>query len=191
MSCGKEYYISKQPTLKIATKTREKTIIEKANELKEQEDCVLYRITQAGYDMVANDICYHKECMDKFMNITPKKGRSVEQIVYEKTFKLLTELEEPLFKKHTGFLVRSIRDRFRTMLEATGVKYGNCVRSFQLKEKLLKHFGNRITILDESGGSGFVCSSDVRLGDAIGRLRKLEQDGNVDKRQEAVLLAAK
>ena len=190
--CGKEYYRSKRPTLKVATKNREKAIIEKAEELKEEGEDTLSRITQAGHDMVANDICYHKECMDRFLTRKPKKGRSVEQIVYETTFKLLTEeLEEPLFKEHKGFLIRSIRDRFRSMLEAHGLRYGNGIRSFQLKEKLLKHFGNQITILDESSGSGFVCSSDVKLGDAIGRLRKLEQEGNVDKRQEAVLLAAK
>ena len=76
----------------------------------------------------------------------------------------------------TIFLIRSLRDRLQRMLEANELRY--------------RISGERITILDESSGSGFVCSSDVKLGDAIGRLRKLEQ-GNIGKRQDTVLRAAK
>ncbi|KAG1652386.1 Monocarboxylate transporter 14 [Nymphon striatum] len=81
--CGKEYYKSRKLTLKVTTKKREAAITEKAKSLKQDE--LLRRIERVGHDMVANDICYHKECMDRFMSIKPKKGKSVEEVVYDKT----------------------------------------------------------------------------------------------------------
>ncbi|KAG1697398.1 hypothetical protein GQR58_006008 [Nymphon striatum] len=102
--CGKEYYKSRKPTLKVTTKKREAAITEKAKSLKQDE--LLRRIERVGHYMVANDICYHKECMDRFMSIKPKKGKSVEEVVYDKVFlKFTNELERPLFNEQKGFLI--------------------------------------------------------------------------------------
>ncbi|KAG1669542.1 hypothetical protein GQR58_017330 [Nymphon striatum] len=102
--CSKEYYKSRKLTLKVTTKKREAAITEKAKSLK--QDKLLRRIERVGHDMVANDICYHKECMDRFMSIKPKKGKSVEEVVYDKVFlKFTNELEGPLFNEQKGFLI--------------------------------------------------------------------------------------
>lgn len=118
----------------------------------------------AGHDMVANDICYHKKCMYRFQAQKPRKGKSVEEVVYDKVFlKFMKELEGPLFNEKKDFLIRALRDRLRKLLDDHGVSYGGGLHSQALKVKLIKHFGSRIKIVDQTIGSGFLCASDVKL----------------------------
>ena len=61
----------------------------------------------------------------------------------------------------------ALRDRFRQQLNNHGVEYGSGMHSYAFKIKLIKHFGGRITIIDQSGGSRFLCSSDTHSNSAI------------------------
>ena len=40
----------------------------------------------------------------------------------------------------------------------------------------MKYFGNKVLILDQSGGSGFVCSCEVKLGNAMAKLLKMDEN---------------
>ena len=79
-------------------------------------------------------------------------------------------LEMPLFLKIVGFPIRSLRDQYRVILQELGVIVDS---EFKLQE----HFGKRISILNQSiGGSGFIFTSSVPLGDAVDKLRRFEVD---------------
>ena len=55
----------------------------------------------------------------------------------------------------------------------------------------MEYFGNTILILDQSGGSGFVCSSEIKQGNAMEKLLKMDENYNVDERQEIVFQTTK
>lgn len=61
----------------------------------------------------------------------------------------------------------------------------------KFKTKLQQYYGSRISILDESSGSGFVCASTVPLGDAIAKLKQFERDRNINKAEQTLIEAAK
>ena len=84
--CGKEYWRGRKPQYKVTTKSRETVIKEKAQSLKFEGEKVLHRIEAIGYDLVANNVCYHKECMDRFCNKRQKKGKSEEHELYDHLF---------------------------------------------------------------------------------------------------------
>ena len=96
-----------------------------------------------------------------------------------------------MFQESKGYLVRSLRDRYRTILQELGVTDPHSYTSQNLKIKLLNHYGKHISVIDETCSSGFICPSDVRLGDALEKMRKLEKQSSLDKRQDTVLRAAK
>lgn len=60
-----------------------------------------------------------------------------------------------------------------------------------MKLKLQQHFGSRVSILNQTCGSGFMCASGVPLGDALEKLRRLEADHMQDEKHRALRQAAK
>ena len=71
------------------------------------------------------------------------------------------------------------------------MKTADTYRSITLKWKLIRHFGSRVSILDQSIGSGFICASDILLGDALDKLRRLENEYSVDPHQATLYRAAR
>ena len=104
---------------------------------------------------------------------------------------LITSLEVNLYNERQGFLVKSLRDKYRGILRELGVKTADTYRPITLKWKLIRHFGWRVSILDQSIGSGFICASDIPLGDALDKLRRLENEYNVGQHQTALYRAAR
>ena len=104
--------------------------------------------------------------------------------------RLVLQLEVPLFEEKRGVLVKSVRDQYRAIILELGVKTPD-YQSVKLKWKLQQRFGKRISILNQSCGSGFICASSVPLRDALDRLRMLEPDNHVDERQYTLQRAAK
>ena len=133
--------------------------------------------------MVANDICYHTPCMNKFKATRVTSGKSREQQLYDTAFSdLVDELETPLFEESQGFLVKSLRDKYRTKLEELNVENAASYRSSSLKEKIAQHYGTRVCILDHSYEAGFICASSVPLGDAMKQLSHLKENSEMDKK---------
>jgi len=76
----------------------------------------MLRLIGQGHDMVANDIAYHKPCMDNFkaQRIPPTKSRLN---LYDVAFsRLVEELEALLFHDMSRFLLKSLRDQYREIL---------------------------------------------------------------------------
>ena len=60
--------------------------------------------------MVANDICYHKPCMDNFRAQKVPTGRPVHQNLYDLAFtRLVEQLDTALFHEMSGFFITSLR----------------------------------------------------------------------------------
>ena len=88
-----------------------------------------------------------------------------------------------LFNERQDVLVKSLRDKYREILRELGVKTADTYQAITLKWKLIRHFWSRFSIIDQSIGSGFICASDIPLGDALDMLRRLENEYNVDPHQ--------
>lgn len=72
--------------------------------------------------MVVNDIANHKPCMDNFKVQHIPSGKSRLNL-YDVAFScLVEELEAHLFRGMSGFLVKSLCDRYRDILRELGVK---------------------------------------------------------------------
>ena len=89
-------------------------------------------------------------------------------------------------------MITTLKNKYRDILRDLGVTSPDSYRSSKLKSKLQNHFGNRVVILDQSGqASGFVCAASVPLGDAMAKLKQLEQQSQLDPKQETIYKAAK
>ncbi|XP_034038500.1 uncharacterized protein LOC117521252 [Thalassophryne amazonica] len=91
----------------------------------------------------------------------------------------------------SGFLVTTLRDQYRKHLHEHGVKTADKYRAITLKWKLEQKFSRRISIINQTSGSGFICASTVPLGDALEKLRQLEAAQYVDEKQRTLYQAAK
>jgi len=174
----------------VSTESSQQTIIDKAK-LLNQED-ILLRLIGQGHDMIANDICYHKKCMDSFRSRRVSTGKSAQHNMYDIAFlHLVEEIEVPLFQESCGFMVKSLRDKYRSILKKLGVKTSESYKTTSLILKLQQHFGKKISIINQSSGSGFLCASSVSLGDALEKLRQLETEHCKDKKQHTLEKAAR
>ena len=100
----------------MSTLKSQNVIIEKARKL--QRDDILLRVAGQGHDMVANDICYHKTCMDNFKASIVPIGKSSIQKSYDAAYsRLFQEIDVPLFDESHGFLVIFLRDQYRSILK--------------------------------------------------------------------------
>lgn len=197
----------------VTTDTRQRTFMDKAKELKDYD--ILSRIQGYGddpIDMVANDICYHMCCMNKYMarrTQVPKESAmdvSVEAETpaialedpqhrppsekFDKSFQELVEsIADELFKELSGFLLSTLRDMYRKLLRDLGVPTWNSYRSANLKRRLQLHFGDSIVFFPRRGGSDYVCSSSISIGDVMNKLKTLEDDQTLD--EEIVLQTAR
>lgn len=180
----------KRPYCKVTTDNIQEAIINHARQLK--RDDILHRLVGAGHDLIANDICYHAQCMNAFKATRVPASKTERPNLYDSAFELLFQgTETKLFVEKRPFLIQSLRDRCRVILASLGVRNSEKYRSNTFKWRLQQHFGNRVTVLDQSCGAGFLCASNIALGDAIAKLRELEKDKNESKELGILRQAAK
>lgn len=111
-------------------------------------------------------------CMNKFKAFRIYSGRS-ELNPYDVAFsRLVDELEAPLFLDLCRFLVESLNDRYRDILEALGFDKRDQSRANVLKQTLHEHYGSLISVLNQTKGSGFISASTVQLGDVLNKVGK-------------------
>ena len=188
--CAKKWFRGKRPDCKVTTHNSQEAVITHARQLKRND--ILQRLVGAGHDMVANDICYHAPCMNAFKATRVPVSKTERPNLHDSGFELLIqELETNLFVEKQAFLIQSLRDRYRVILASLGVQNSEKYRSITLKQRLQQYFGSRVTVVDQSCGAGFLCASNIALGDAIDKLRKLENDRNENKDLEILKKAAK
>ena len=190
--CNRHWSKGKAPTSKISTIQAQKTLTTQAQKLNRQD--ILHRLVGEGCDMVANDICYHTPCMNKFKatRVPSGTGMSIDKQMHEAAFTaLVDELEIPLFQNSQGFLIKSLRDKYRENLKKLGVANAESYRSHALREKISQYYGSRVSILDQSYEAGFLCASDIPLGDAFKKLSQIQKSHNMDKKDTVLHKAAK
>jgi len=185
--CNKIWHKKRRPCSTITSQNREQNIVAKAQQLDRQD--LLLRLTGHGHDMVSNDICYHKQCMDRFMCARIPRGQSEINKLYDKAFAAFaTELEEMLFKQSQGILMSSLRGLYQRHLTELGIRSGHRLRTSSFKQKLTNHFGDRIAVMEQNHGSTFVCPTNVAFGDALQQLKVLQDwQDDVHIRNEAIL----
>ena len=159
--CNKRWHKGKGPSSKITTKNNQANIEHLAKRLNRYD--ILLHLTGQGYDMVANDACYHAPCMNTFKATCIPTQVSQEKKFFDEGFHQLTEeLDVGLFKKMNCYMITTLRNKYRDILRDLGVTSPDSYRSPKLKSKFKNHFGNRVVILDQSGqASGFICAASV------------------------------
>ncbi len=187
--CNKQWLRGKEPISMVSTKNSQKAIEEKAKKL--GRDDILLRLIGQGHDMVANDIAYHKPCMNNFKAQRIHSGKRRLNLYAVAFTRLVEELEAPLFHDLSGFFLKSVRNPYREILRELGVKNADEYRTISMKLKLQQLFGSRVSVLNQTCGSGFMCASGVPLGDALEKLRRLEADHMQDEKHHALRQAAK
>ena len=90
--CNNVWLKGKLPTSKVSTKNSQHFILNRAKQL--NRDDILLQMIGQGHDMVANDICYHTPCMNKFKVSRIPKGKSTTSKLYETAFSCLIELNK-------------------------------------------------------------------------------------------------
>ena len=104
---------------------------------------------------------------------------------------LLEKIHDALFRHSSGFLLVTLRDMFRNMLRDRGYPEWDQYKSNRLKLRLQEHYGESVIFFQQSGGSEFVCSADVSIGDVLGKLQKLVEDEGKLKEEQRVMDVAK
>lgn len=188
--CNKRWMKGKEPNSKVSTQTSQQAIIQKAKDLK--RDDILLRLIGQGHDMIANDIAYHISCMNAFRATRLPTAEQQKTNLYEVAFaQLVEQIDSQLFEEAQGFSVKSLRDRYRIILRELGVSSADTYRSAYLKSKFEQHYGKRISIIGQSSGAGFICSSSLPLGDALRKLQQFQEDSRIDNDYQTLQRAAK
>lgn len=188
--CNKRWMKQKEPNCKVSTEMSQKAIIQKARDL--HRDDILLRLIGQGHDMIANDISYHLSCMNAFRATRIPTAGQFQTNLHDVAFtRLIDQVDDMLFAEAQGFFIKSLRDRYRSILKDLNVNNAETYRSTSLKLKLVQHYGKRISIIGQSTGSGFICSSSLPLGDALHKLQKLQSEFNVDENYQTLQRAAK
>ena len=132
-----------QCVIKVSTKNSQMSI-EEIRARKFGRDDILRR-------MMGTETCM--TCMNKSKALRIHSGRS-KLNPYDVAFsRLVDELEAPLFHDLSRFLVESLRDRYRDILEELGVDKGDQYRATVLKQTLHEYYGSYISVLDQTKGS--------------------------------------
>lgn len=116
--CNKQWLRRKEPISMVSTINSQKAIEEKAKKL--GRDDILLRLIGQGHDMVANGIAYHKPCMNNFKAQCIHSGKRRLNLYAVAFTRLMEELEAPLFHDLSGFLLKSVRNRYREILKELG-----------------------------------------------------------------------
>ena len=88
-----------------------------------------------------------------------EEGLLTQQLVEEGLYILTQQLEISLFQYMNLYIIKTLSNMYRDILDDLGVTNPDSYTSFKLKSKLLNHCGNRVAILDQCGqASGFICA---------------------------------
>ena len=187
--CSEKWKRSHLPDCNVSTVRRQQSIIKKAKAL--GRDDILTRIVGAGHDMVANDICYHIECMNLFMATRVRTDR-ISETVYDVAFTdLVSDIHDPLLKESQAFSIKALTCLYRQKLSQLGVKTANRYAPDRLAQKLAHHFDSKVTILKQHNDHGFICGSHVSLGEAMSKLSEVEDMSESEKQSHVLKEAAK
>lgn len=192
--CCKTYHDHKKPTSLVTTNDRQNSLHRKAKELDDQ--ALLTRIQGFGdqaIDMVAYDVCYHRVCMNRYMSQRSLNRRSLDtsDMNHETFSAFVKKINDPIFKHSAVFLLTTLRDMYRSMLQDNGIPNWESYRSSSLKNRLQMYFQDRIVFFPQAKGSDVICSSSLPIGDVLMKLKQLQDESIKQDDQNIVLNAAR
>ncbi len=168
--CEKVYgHVGKKPTSKVVTHDRARSLMEKAKEL--NDNGLLLRICHGDspVDMVAEDICYHRECMNKYMATRCADNIPLPDI-YDVAFqRLCNEIDIPLLCSGSGYLLSTLCMTYRNMLELHTSNDDMSYKSMYLRKRLQAHYGSNIVFFPHTSGTDFIYSASLSVGDVLAK----------------------
>lgn len=172
--CGKRYIKIKQKRhqlVKCITKSAENSI-HAAAELKKDEE-ILCRIR--GMDLVAREVHYHSHCRKEYTrkgcrNSSAGDIEAAQMLdAHECAFKFICNyVDENIIIGLKVERLNMIREKYLMyMLENSPEFYNENYKTYKLKDKLIKHFGQRIQFWQPSSRGELVYSYGIYTGQAV------------------------
>lgn len=158
--------------------TRQKVL---AAAIKRQDNNVHMRML-AYPDLFAYDAKYHRSCYSHYIserNITAairKTGEETVATLHDEAFdELKCHLEQTVFSNNkTVTTLVHLKDEYVGCLISRGITNAEQYKTWKLKERLVKHYGDKIVCLTFDGRTDIICSSSVTVGDALRKAMSLQ-----------------
>lgn len=167
----------------ITTGTGESTRKKVLDAATERQDNIVYTRMLAFTDLFAYDAKYNRQCYSHYIserNIKAARKRiqddSSGMTVYDKAFNSIVQKiqMEVISQENAVTTLAAILYQYKQQISVEGdVKSVDC-RSSKLKEKLKKHFGDRLVFVERRGLSDIVCTGKITVEDALKKALLLE-----------------
>jgi hypothetical protein len=133
-------------------------------------------------DLVAMDARYHrkKNCLSTYIN--PRNISAQRKSIQDSTkskhdialLKLIEELKPKIEMKHV-FLLNSLRNRYRELLEVEGCVDPHLYTSQKLKERLMTEYPS-LAFVPQKGYSDLVCLAQISVQEVLLKANELAKD---------------
>ena len=133
-------------------------------------------------DLVAMDARYHrkKNCLSTYIN--PRNISAQRKSIQDSTkskhdialLKLIEELKPKIEMKHV-FLLNSLRNRYRELLEVEGCVDPHLYTSQKLKERLMTEYPS-LAFVPQKGCSDLVCLAQISVQEVLLKANELAKD---------------
>ena len=150
--------------------------------LKRNDTVMLTRLRGvANGDLVAVEARYHriKNCVPHYIsdrNIAAIDQLSKQEHIFSSMLSKLASEYLPALKDGEVFLLTSMRNRFQELLCGQGAVNSENYTSQNLKKQLLKQYSEILSFIPQPGSkSDLVCSSTIRVGEALQKANQLAQ----------------
>lgn len=180
--CGKDR-VRPESLTSISTGTGKTTRDKVLHAAQERADEEVQLRMQAYHDLFAFDAKYHRSCLahyisDRNVAAAKRKHLNEEKVsIHDKAFDALIEqIDQTLLSQDVNVTsLRSLREHFENnlkILSTDAAKYA----SWKLKEKLLKHYKDKLVFVERPGKSDLVCSTNLPIGLAMREAALLKEN---------------
>ena len=181
---------------RLRNKAREKltTRVKVLNAAKKRQDDAVHLRMTSHLDLFAVGAKYHRSCLAAYLSgfsLQAKEKKLNEDIVtnvYDKSFvKLADDIQKSMLSSDRAVTTLPILlSRFQNILVLQGIDKNELTyySSGNLRERLQKHFWERISIIGHPRATNVVCASDITVGEAMQRIAKLQEEIEVDRAEQ-------
>ena len=177
--CGKSYKWNEKLT-QISTGKGESTRTRVLNAAIERNDEAIKMRMLAYPDLFAMDAKYHRSCYSHYISenniqaAKAKMNRAPEHQADDPAFNhLCQEIESTILStESTITTLSSLNEQLSNFSKELGRDDELLTRN--LKLKLIKHFGDKLSFISQPGKSDLVCSSDITVSDALKTVVQLQ-----------------
>jgi hypothetical protein len=178
--CGKSHSW-KEKLSNVSTGTGATTRQKVLNAAIQRNDDAIQMRMLANTDLFAMDAKYHRTCYSHYISLNNIKAAcataKLDSSDNESAFtSLCREIEDTVLSKTTSITTLAVlHERFVAIVSAdVNCKTHTFCTTWRLKEKLQKHFGDRISFISQPGKSDLVCSGDITVAEALKHVVRLQ-----------------